>query len=335
MTGLRSRWSAVTASLVLAGAVLSGSGTPAQADWSNGSACAGYANGVGVTLYCQTGDVGGELLTLAQRFPGGHWTPCVDHEIPPGMRPPADKRDVAGQYWLQSCLDGVNFHTVTGGDQIEVTLGFHFATEQDAHNEDELSPLEDAVWDDVRSGQYPLPIMTAFPTHIPRVNVPTFFQFQWVHFADDGSTTLAQAPGTTGRDSDPYVHLDAGGASLTAKSVEVIVDPQIDGIEPKRCGPNPPEFEIEEEPDPDVQANDCYLRFRHSSAAAEELSTSDIPLPEVGEDYPLPVYVLKVTVQWKAEMQSGGQTQDLGVNDFVAYQQLPVTEVLGTTGLES
>jgi hypothetical protein len=324
----------VAASLAMAGAVLSGTGAPAQAGWSNGATCAGTANGVGVSLYCLSGNSGGVMQTLAQRFPGVDFHNCVDHPLPVGMRPPGDRRSEEGKYWLQSCLSNVNFDTVGGGRHIGVTLGFHFVgSGEDAYTEDRLNELERAVWDTARSNAYPVPIMTASPTHVPRVNVPTFFHFRWMTFEEDGTATPAHEPGS-GNFSDPYLHIDAGHASLTARSVGVTVDPQIEDVDPIECGANPPRFETDEPPDPDVQDSNCYMEFEHSSAAADELSTSDIPLPDVGDDYPLPVYVLKVTVRWHAEMQTGGVTEDLGLNDFVAYQQLPVTEVLGNAGLE-
>jgi hypothetical protein len=318
---LRSRWTAVAGAVLLAGALTTG---PAHAGYSPGNTCAGNANSVGISLYCLSGNTGFVFRTLTQRFPGMDWTGCVDHEIPPGMRPPADQRDRPGEYWLQACLENVDFDSFSGGDDIQVTLGFHFVEEgQRANTYNRLNDLERAVWDNVSNRNYPVPFMTAFPTHVPRVNVPTFFHFKWMEFDGPEPTEIPE----------PEVVARSGDASLTARSVQVIVDPQIDGIEPKRCGPNPPKYLHDEEPDPDVQESDCFITFEHSSAAAEELTTSDVPLPDMDDDYPLPVYLLKVTVRWHAVMEEGGQTRDLGTNDFVAYQALPVTEVLGNAGL--
>lgn len=323
--------------LLVSGVLLTTS-TTAQADDGvlETPTCAAYASSVGVSLYCLSGaaSTGGIVKTLRQLYPGQSFDPCLLNPIPAGMRAPNDHPRGTGHYYLRSCLSNVNLDTVDGGD-IRVTLSFFWVENGGpVHDYANATPLEKALWAQVEEGKYPIPFATAWPTHVPRVNGYTFFQFRWLFLRPDGTTTVAHAPGSSGADGDPYLQLSSGGVTVTAQSTKVVLDPLVDGMSPQDCGANPPAYDQTAAPDPRVQPSSCYVRFLHSSAAAPELST--VPLPKRSADYPVPMYVLQVNVTWHVTMQlPDGTVQTVGDPVFTANQEIPVTEVPSYVGSEN
>jgi hypothetical protein len=289
--------------------------------------CAGYATNVGAGIYCYGGETSGTPLDLIDRFPGLTFTECRVYDIPVGMKAPHNPTPDQGKYYLQACLEDVDLHDPFGGDP-RVNLSFVYVNhDQPDPTEWDPNPLEEYLWALVRSN-YPVPFVTAWPTHIPRVGAPTWFQFRWL---DENLEAATQGPYAGNEDGGPYLELSYGGVTLRAESQRVRIVPQIEDMEPVNCGSVPQPYDQNAEPTLEAQDNPCYLVFEHSSAAAEELST--VPLPEPDPDYPIPMYVLNIEVNWHVTMHGGGGA-DLGVHTFTAYQQIPVSEVTGLVGQE-
>lgn len=289
--------------------------------------CAGYATNVGAGIYCYGGETGGVPEDLIDRFPGLSFTPCRVYDIPTGMKAPRNQTPDKGRYYLQSCLEDVDLHDPYGGDP-HVKLSFVYVDyDEPDPTEWDPNPLEEFLWAQVRSN-YPVPFVTAWPTHIPRVGTPTWFQFRWL---DEDMNAATQGPYTGNEDGGPYLELNYGDVSLKAEADSVEIVPRIEGMQPAQCGEVPKPYDQDAEPTLEAQDNPCYLVFEHSSAAAEQLTT--IELPERNDDYPVPMYVIEVHVTWHVWME-GGVGDDLGTHEFVAYQELPVSEVTGLVGQE-
>jgi hypothetical protein len=291
--------------------------------------CTGYANSVGAGIYCYGGEESGTPENLIDRFAGWTFDPCRVYNIPIGMKAPHNPTPDEGQYYLSACLEGVDLRTPYGGEP-HVVLQFVYVdySEPDPTVWDP-NPLEAYLWALVRSN-YPVPFVTAWPTHIPRVAAPTWFQFRWL---DDDLRAAAQGPYAGNQDGGPYLELNYGDVQLTARSVGVRVVPQVEDMEPADCGNVPKPYDQDAEPTLEAQHNSCYVVFEHSSAAAESLTPDDVPLPEPDPDYPIPMFVLNVEVDWRVTMAGGdGQGADLGIHTFTAYQQIPVSEVFGLSG---
>jgi hypothetical protein len=243
------------------------------------------------------------------------------------MKAPRNKTPDVGRYYLQACMDGVDFDTVTGGD-IKVTLSWSYVDYADGDpTKEEMTPLEEFLWQQALDRSYPIPFVTAWPSHIPRVNVPTWFQFRWL---SDGTEVAREGPYANNEDGGPYLKETLNGVTLRAESVGVFVDPQVEGMEKVACGAVPKPYNQDGEPRDEDQPSTCVVTFEHSSAAAEELST--VPLPEFSEDYPVPMYVVNIEVKWHVTMTSASGRADLGIHTFIAYQQIPVTEAPGQAG---
>ena len=308
---------------------LAGGLAPA-ADGGYGSAggCAGYANNVGAGIYCATGTGGGVALPpLNKEFAGVDFDPCKVDQVPDGMKPPHNSTPAQGRWYLQACLSGIDWDTYDGGPEKKVTLSFVYIhndepdpTDQNLSGREQL--LADRLWDSIRSN-YPVPFVTTRPTHIPRVNVTTWFQFRWM----DADNQVSRGPHSKNPNGDPYLELAAGDVTLRARSQAVRVDPQVDGVETAHCGAVPVPYDNELPPTLEAQRSDCHVTFEHSSAAAEELTPPGVELPPLDPSYPIPMYVLNIEVDWHVAMYSGGrEIADLGVHTFTAYQQIPVTE---------
>ena len=304
--------------------------TAPSADDSTGSAgsCTGYATGVGAGVYCYGGETSGTPLDLIDQFPGQTFDPCRVYDIPIGMKAPHNPTPDKGRYYLSACLEDVDLHDPFGGEP-RVTLQFVYVdfSEPDP-TEWNPNPLEEYLWALVQSN-YPVPFVTAWPTHIPRVGTPTWFQFRWL---DEDLQAATQGPYAGNEDGGPYLELNYGGVRLMARSAGVRVVPQVEGMEPANCGNVPKPYNQDAEPTLEAQDNPCYVVFEHSSAAAEELTPDDVPLPETDPDYPVPMFVLNVEVRWHVTMEGEGDNDDLGIHTFTAYQQIPVSEVTGLVG---
>lgn len=299
---------------------------PTNSTGSTGG-CAGYANNVGAGIYCYGGEDSGTPLDLVEQFPGMTFDPCRVFDIPVGMKAPHNQTPDQGQYYLSACLENVDLHDPYGGDP-RVTLRFVYVDNSEPDpTEWNPNPLEQYLWALVRSN-YPVPFVTAWPTHIPRVGAPTWFQFRWL---DENLHAANQGPYAGNEDGGPYLELNYGGVRLIAKSAGVRVVPQVEGMDPANCGEVPKPYDQNAEPTVEAQDNPCYVVFEHSSAAAEELTPRDVPLPEPDPDYPIPMFVLNIEVRWHVTME-GGRGADLGTHTFTAYQQLPVSEVTGLIG---
>ena len=286
--------------------------------------CAGYASSVGASMYCLQGGV--SVPTLRERFGGTNYDPCRAYETPAGMKAPRNKTRDVGRYYLQACMDGVDFDTVSGGD-IKVTLSWIYVDYADGDpTKEEMTPLEAFLWEQALNRSYPIPFVTAWPTHIPRVNVPTWFQFRWL---SDGTDVARQGPYSDNEDGGPYLEEELSGVTLRAESTGVFVDPQVEGMDRVSCGAVPKPYNQDGEPTEEDQPSTCVVTFEHSSAA-EDLS--EVPLPAPSEDYPIPMFVVNVEVKWHVTMTSASGSADLGTHTFTAYQQLPVTEVPGLAG---
>jgi hypothetical protein len=290
--------------------------------------CAGYATNVGAGIYCYGGESSGTPLDLIDRFPGLSFDECRIYDVPLGMKAPHNPTPEKGKYYLQACLKDVNLHDPYGGDP-RVTLSFVYVDHDEPDpTEWDPNPLEEYLWALVRSN-YPVPFVTPLPTHIPRVGTPTWFQFRWL---DENLEAATQGPYAGKEDGGPYLELNYGGVRLRAESERVRIVPQIEDMEPAYCGRVPKPYNWDAEPTLEGQDNSCWLVFEHSSAAAEELSTVELP-PE-DPDYPIPMYVINIEVDWHVTMEGDGPGDDLGVHRFTAYQQIPVSEVTGLVGQE-
>jgi len=302
--------------------------------YASSGGCAGYANSVGVSLYCGNGS-GQRIPSLREMFPGVNFNPCKVYPIPAGMKPPRNQTPSEGRWYLQACLSGIEWDEPYGGTDLMVTLTFVYVHNDEPDPTDpDLSPdeqaLSDLLWNQAQTN-YPVPFVTARPTHIPRVNVMTWFQFRWL---DSENRAARRGPYADNPDGGPYLELSVGGVTLRARSVEVRINPEVEGMPTRDCGAVPEPYDQTAEPTPEAQESDCYVTFEHSSAAAEELT--QIELPPLNPDYPVPMYVISVEVDWHVEMFRNGQkVEDLGVQTFTAYQQLPVTEVPGLVGSEA
>jgi len=263
-------------------------------------------------------------------FPGEPFDPCKVDYVPDGMKPPHNQTPAQGKWYLQACMSGIEWdESLYGQRNLKVTLSFVYVShsEPDPTQEDD-GPLADLLWDwYAKQAQYPIPFVTARPTHIPRVNVPTWFQFRWMD--SDGNVTRHPDGGSP--NGDPYIELVSGTVELRAQSVEVRVDPQIEGMDTVDCGAVPVPYDNDAPPSFEAQRSKCFTTFEHSSAAAEALT--EVDLPPLNPDYPVPMYVLNIEVVWHVEMfDSGMKIEDLGRHTFTAYQQIPVTEAPGYVG---
>jgi hypothetical protein len=309
---------------------------PTADGFGSAGGCAGYANHVGAGIYCSSGSGGGpyeEPPTLKEDFPGVRFNPCKVDTVPAGMKAPHNKTPSQGQWYLQACMSGINWDTYDGGPEKKVTLSFVYISndEPDPTQENLSDPekaLSDRLWDSIRSN-YPVPFVTAKPTHIPRVNVPTWFQFRWMNSDNE----VSRKPHSTNPNGDPWLELHAGEVTLRAESVDVRVDPQVEGVDTAHCGAVPIPYDNDAPPLFETQQSDCYVTFWHSSAAAEELTPPGVELPPLDPDYPVPMYVLNVEVDWHVAMyRDGAMIKNLGTHTFTAYQQLPVTEAPAYVG---
>jgi hypothetical protein len=260
---------------------------------------------------------------------------CRYYDIPTGMKAPVNKPG-PGEYYLRACISEIEWDEPFGGDP-KVTLAMVFVPETEPDpTEWDPTPLDDFLWNQVRQN-YPVPFMTTWPTKIPRVNVPTWFDFRWL---DEDLETAAHGPYAGNQNGGPYLELAASGVTMIARAEAIRVEPQIRDskgnlMDPVECEVPPVSYDQDADPTPDDQRSDCFTLFEHSSAAAEELTPDDVPLPPRDPNYPLPMYVVNVAVDWHVTMSAGDETRDLGTHTFTAYQQIPVTEVTGLTGLES
>jgi len=318
-------------------------GTPAaQADQSgvgSSGSCSAVANGSGISMYCLATDGGATVATIAQLLGGAAFQPCMHSRVPDGMKPPVNQDGAAGEYWVMSCLAGVDVDTITGGEDVTVQLSFDFVeagTEPLTYGN--LSEAERRIWRRIQYSGYPIPFTAARPSHVVRVNQYTFFQFRWMMLQDNGEYEVHSRPGTTdgGGNGDPFIEIGAGETQARAEASEIVIDANVKGMQPKDCGGDPPVYDFEADPLPGAQfpggqESECYFQFDHSSAAAEELS-EEIPMPEGAEDYPVPVFIMTVTVTWSAEMQTGDDIESLGDHDMVVQQAIPVTEIPGLVG---
>jgi len=305
---------------------------PTGDSYGSAGGCAGYASSVGIGLVCATGNGSGQAPpSLREMFPGVRFDPCKVYTIPDGMKPPANRTPAQGKWYLQACLSDIEWDEPFGGTDIEVTLTFVYIDHDEPDpTSPQLSPreqaLSDLLWNQAESN-YPVPFVTARPIHIPRVNVTTWFQFRWL----DSDNEVSRKPHSTNPDGDPYLELRSGDVTLRARSVEVRIDPQVDGMPTRDCGAVPVPYDQDAAPTVEAQKSNCNVTFEHSSAAAEELTQTE--LPPMNPDYPVPMFVIHIEVDWHVEMFRGGQkVEDLGVQTFTAYQQLPVTEVPGLVG---
>ncbi|MDQ3628083.1 MAG: hypothetical protein M3419_04625 [Actinomycetota bacterium] len=305
---------------------------------SSGS-CSGVANGSGINLYCLAAEGGATIATIAQLLGGAALQPCMHSRIPDGMKPPVNPDGSAGEYWMMSCLSGVDVDTITGGEDVTVQLSFDFVEEgTDPITYGSLSEAERRIWRRIEYSGYPIPFTAARPSHVVRVNQYTFFQFRWMTLQKDGSYEVARGPGTPADDEngDPFIEIGSGTTQARAEASGVVIDANIKGMPDKDCGADPPLYDFEADPLPGSQYpggqdTECYFRFEHSSAAAEELS-EEIPMPEGAEDFPVPVFIMTITVTWSAEMQTGDAVESLGEHDMVVQQAIPVTEIPGLVG---
>jgi hypothetical protein len=294
--------------------------------------CAGYATNVGVGIYCNELS-GGPLPALEDRFPGVGYTTCRFYDIPVGMKAPANEPG-PGKYYLRACLDGVDLSDPLGGDP-RVTLGFDFVGEDEPDPTDwDPTPVDEILWSQV-SQNYPTPFATNWPFKIPRVNAPTWFEFRWL---DEDLQTAAQGPYAGNENGGPFLEIGAAGVTLTAEADEIRIVPQIQDpegsglVDDVTCEVPPLRYDRDAEPTPEAQDSNCFVVFEHSSAAAEELTPDDVPLPPEDPDYPIPMYVIDIEVDWNVTMTAGAESRNLGTHTFVAHQALPVSEVSGLSG---
>jgi len=313
----------------------------AQADESgvgSSGACSGVANGSGLNLYCLAAEGGATIATIAELLGGAALQPCMHSPIPAGMKPPANQDGAEGSYWMMSCLSGVDVDTITGGEDVTVQLSFDFVAPGAQITYARLSEAERRIWRRIESSGYPIPFTAARPSHVVRVNQYTFFQFRWMMLQGDGTYEVARRPGTALDDEngDPFIEIGSGDTRARAAATNIVIDANVKGMEDKDCGADPPLYDFEAEALPGSeysggQDSECYFQFDHSSAAAEELS-EEIPMPEGTEEYPVPVFIMTITVTWHAEMQTGDDLESLGDHDMVVQQAIPVTEIPGLVG---
>lgn len=330
----------LTAALIASGMVAGTSA--AQADDSgigSSGGCSAAANGSGLSLYCLSAGGGATIATIAELLGGAALQPCMHSRVPAGMKPPVNQDGAEGEYWMMSCLSGVNEDTITGGEDVTVQLSFDFVEEGTPPlTYDNLSEAERRIWRRIEYSGYPIPFTAARPSHVVRVNQYTFFQFRWMMLQENGEYEVNRRPGTPQDDEngDPFIEIGAGSTQARAEATKIVVDANVKGMDAKDCGDDPPLYDFEADPlpaseYPGGQDSECFFRFERSSAAADELS-EDIPMPEGVEDYPVPVFIMTVTVTWSAEMQTGGDIESLGDHEMVVHQAVPVTEVPGLVG---
>ncbi len=297
-----------------------------ESGYGSSGGCSYYANNAGMGIYCgPAGESGVAPPNLNDIYDVDSFRPCRLFTVPPGMgRPPQDRappQDGPGEWMLKACITGIDWNTYDGGPDMQVVLSFYWAED----GEDTSYPegdLETLMWSKLLRG-YPVPLATISPTAVPRVGVPAYFSFGWV---DEDGQPVSDGPNAGDPNGAPYreINLD-NGAQMQAEVVQIEVDPQIEGVRPTMCGPDPADYDEAAGPDPAVQPNECLVDFPRSSAVADELSNAFKDVPD-GE---YPSYLVRIIVSWqvRATIPGGAQGEQVGGTfNLTAYQQVPVQE---------
>ncbi|MDO9379938.1 MAG: hypothetical protein Q7T56_13920 [Nocardioidaceae bacterium] len=320
---------------VLLGLVTSllASPAPSVAAGGGGSAAAGnctvYATGTGMGSYCANG-AGGDVATLTERFGNQVSTfqnckyQSMDDDAPgrpAGLKRPANTNPERGEWWLATCLRGIDFDSAFGGTDRRVEVFFVFLDHGFDTDYDD-TPLSDFLWDiAAETVRFPAPFADMEPTATPRVGVPTFFTFRWLDpITQDplGDGEFEGAPR-----GGPFIRTVNRGLEMEARATQTVVDPRQRDIEAATCGPGNPEYDPEIPVErSDEQDSTCFITFPRSSATAAERSTVEIP-SYVGDSY-----FAQVRVTWTVRYrQGGGAWTQLGSFPMLANQPILVREV--------
>lgn len=311
-----------------------GDGRSSQTEITRAENCSVYANASGMGSYCVTGIGGGTPLpSLRERFGGQDFRPCRygyrDHEtgeliskIPPGMTAPSNKAPEDGDWWLRSCLTGINWNIYDGGRSKHITMHLQWLP-NGADTTYEETELSEFMWNQVAaSSTFPVPSIRPQPNFVPLVGVPAFFTFDWLDPSTQQPVNDPAGPYADER-SGPWIQTRNSAGMLMRASVKNIeINPMQKDMKPVDCGPGNPTYDDSKPPDPKIQG-DCYLLFERSSASARKFSTKEM------WKYHDDLYALRITVTWK--VMYGPDEDHLGELgdgfESVSYQKLPVQEV--------
>lgn len=290
--------------------------------------CSYYANNAGMGMYCVGAGGGADIPTLAEQF-GSLGRPvavCKYFRVPEGMeRPERDLDD--GMYWvLKGCLVDIDWDTIDGGPDMRIVMDWEQARVGEGLPDPGNQVLIDLLWEEAQDS-YPMPLPEVSPSELPRVNTDVMFHFRWVDGTDADFPPVSEGPNAGDPDGAPYTELTAGGGTMRAEAVGLRIVPMVKGMEPVTCrNVDPPPFDESAGDTAEDQDTSCFLKFESSSAAAEELSTSDLP---DGGEYAFLIR-FEVTYEVTVEFAQPGLADDnLGTYQMDTYQQLPVSQAPG------
>lgn len=276
--------------------------------------CSVFANGAGMGSYCASGGAG-NAQTLRERFGGkGRFVRCRYTVPPPSIPVPFNSRPNEGKWWLRTCLENVDYDTVTGGADRSLSMRLAWVP-NDFDTNYVNTPLSEFLWKQfAKTAKLPVPFMQTWPNSIPIVGVPTFFTFRWID--PDTKQPIKQGDYTDDPDGGPFVQIDNNGLLMQARAVDIEINPNQTDMSPVDCGPGNPRYvqgaSVADQP------SKCRIDFSRSSATARAKTTQ--PIPAVLGD----VYHARLTVTW--EVRYGTDKSNLKVlgDDFKMTMLQPI-----------
>jgi len=255
--------------------------------------CSMYGSQNGFGMVCSDPNGGRGSRTLVSFLEGKTLAECWDEPPPENFQ--GEPRDEPGEYWLRTCLAGLDRKTLRrlGALELDFEIVFLPPDEQVI-----LTPGEKVV---VRyffgSGQIPFPVVGVSPTPYPRVGEPLTF-------------------GLLGPTRTP--ELTTAGVTMYAEAVQLRVEPA-DGSPGIIVCRGPGELLAAEQiDDPARREADtvCLHTFERTSAGAGHIG--------MHRDR----YRVKVNASWQIRYRVGdGPEQVLGTYEKSSVNQIRVTEV--------
>lgn len=129
--------------------------------------CVLYADYSGFGADCAAGTGGG--VTVKDVLDGQKFAECRYEPVPADLTPPATRDGEQGEWWLKTCLEGIN---PNGGGDFERVSSFEwFPVGEEVPR---LTPEQQRAWGFFRAA-YPVPIPEFGPASVPRALIPTYF----------------------------------------------------------------------------------------------------------------------------------------------------------------
>lgn len=271
---------------------------PVNTDEAQASAgtCRMYGSQNGYGMVCSDPSGGAGSRSLVSYLEGRELPQCWEEQPPENFQ--GEPRDEPGQYWLRTCLTGLDRKTLRRLGALELDFEIVFLPPGEEVLIEEGSGEDIVIRYFFGNGQIPFPVVGVSPTPYPRVGEPVTF-------------------GLLGDTRTP--ELTTAGVTMYAEAVQLRVetaDGSGDGIVTCR-GPGEL-LTAEEIDDPARRDADtvCLHTFERTSAGAGHIG--------MHRDR----YRVKVNASWQIRYRVGdGPEQVLGTYEKSSINQIRVTEV--------